>query len=133
MFIATGSLIFPAVFEAVLPPSKTRDSDILALSRGSSVITLLLYIQYLIFQLKTHPELFKPADSGCAVEVVPTSTTYISKKSALTCLALSTVAAGYCSDYLVDSVDDVVEATGLSKAFFGLIIIPLVGNAGTNL
>ncbi len=45
-------------------------------------------------------------------------------------LVISTVAVAVCSDYLVDSVDGFVETLGVSKAFIGLIIVPIVGNAG---
>jgi calcium/proton exchanger cax len=35
-----------------------------------------------------------------------------------------------CSDYLIDSIDGLVEASGVSRTFIGLIIVPIVGNAG---
>jgi Ca2+:H+ antiporter len=45
-------------------------------------------------------------------------------------LIIATVAVAACSDYLVDSVDGFVETLHVSRAFIGLIIVPIVGNAG---
>lgn len=47
----------------------------------------------------------------------------------LTVLAITTLLVSVCADYLVSSIDDIVESSGLSKTFIGLIIIPIVGNA----
>ena len=44
-----------------------------------------------------------------------------------------TVAVSFCSDYLVGSIDDVVESFGISKTFIGLILVPIVGNAGISM
>jgi Ca2+:H+ antiporter len=34
-----------------------------------------------------------------------------------------------CAEFLVDSIDGMVEGTGVSKKFVGLILLPIVGNA----
>lgn len=44
-------------------------------------------------------------------------------------LVLTTILVAICADYLVGSIDDIVESAGISKAFIGLILIPIVGNA----
>jgi len=49
--------------------------------------------------------------------------------SALTVLVVTTVLVAQCADYLVGSIDDLVETAHISKAFIGLILIPIVGNA----
>jgi Ca2+:H+ antiporter len=40
-----------------------------------------------------------------------------------------TVLVSLCADYLVSSIDSIVEETGMSKTFIGLILLPIVGNA----
>lgn len=45
-------------------------------------------------------------------------------------LVLATLGVAQCSDSLVDSIDGFVEALGVSRSFVGLIIVPIVGNAG---
>ncbi|QPG73946.1 hypothetical protein FOA43_001261 [Brettanomyces nanus] len=44
-------------------------------------------------------------------------------------LAITTLLVSICADYLVSSIDDIVETSGLSKTFIGLVVIPIVGNA----
>ncbi|GAT31039.1 plasma membrane calcium-transporting ATPase [Aspergillus luchuensis] len=45
-------------------------------------------------------------------------------------LIAATLGVTVCSDYLVEGVDGFVEAYGVSRAFLGLIVVPIVGNAG---
>jgi Ca2+:H+ antiporter len=45
-------------------------------------------------------------------------------------LLLATIGVSFCSDSLVDSIDGVVEVLHISRAFIGLIIVPIIGNAG---
>ncbi|KAH8173269.1 sodium/calcium exchanger protein [Sarocladium implicatum] len=53
--LAAASVIVPTVFDVA---SKTSISDVAKLSRGTSVILLLVYAAYLFFQLKTHSSVF---------------------------------------------------------------------------
>ncbi|KAL8359287.1 hypothetical protein RB598_007923 [Gaeumannomyces tritici] len=48
----------------------------------------------------------------------------------MTVLVAATVAVSVRSDCLVDSVDGFVANLNISKAFIGLIVVPIVGNAG---
>jgi Ca2+:H+ antiporter len=125
MFVATGSLILPAAFQAALPHDKTTSAQILALSRGTAIVLLIIYILYLFFQLKTHAHLYEEA--AAEEEAEPAA---IGPSVAATTLVLATVAIAVCSEYLVDSIDEVVKSSGLSKTFIGLILLPIVGNAG---
>jgi len=40
-----------------------------------------------------------------------------------------TILVAFCADFLVGSIDSIVEKTGMSKTFIGIILIPIVGNA----
>lgn len=44
-------------------------------------------------------------------------------------LIIVTVLVAVCADYLVGSIDSIVQKTGMSKTFIGLVLIPIVGNA----
>lgn len=44
-------------------------------------------------------------------------------------LVIVTIAVSVCADYLVDSIDSIVEKAHISKTFVGLILLPIVGNA----
>jgi Ca2+:H+ antiporter len=64
LFVA---LILPAAYHAsfAAPPGEGPSPDdgtkhgLLLISRGTSIILLLLYVAYLNFQLRTHPDLFR--------------------------------------------------------------------------
>jgi Ca2+:H+ antiporter len=47
-------------------------------------------------------------------------------------LAVSGVAAAFVSEWFVDALDPAVEALGISKAFTGLVIVAIAGNAVEN-
>ena len=47
-------------------------------------------------------------------------------------LAVSGVAAALVSDWFIDALDPAVEALGISKAFTGLVIVAIAGNAVEN-
>lgn len=44
-------------------------------------------------------------------------------------LVVVTIAVAVCAEYLVDSIDSLVETAHISKTFVGLILLPIVGNA----
>lgn len=54
------SLMLPTAFHATFKDVKEADSKVLPLSRGTSVILLLIYFLYLVFQLQSHSYLYAP-------------------------------------------------------------------------
>jgi len=157
MALATASLLIPAAFHASLPFPKKKngfpepgssDELILYFSRGVSIILLFVYLLYLLFSLKTHKVLF---EEDLTREEILNSTNnnntgrhssddvltgpkqeedqHLSMTGGLVVLLFTTILVSFCADYLVGSIDEIVETSGLSKTFIGLIIIPIVGNA----
>lgn len=53
----------------------------------------------------------------------------ISRSAAIILLLVSTGLVAACAEFLVESIDYLVENTNVSQAFIGLIILPIVGNA----
>ena len=53
-------------------------------------------------------------------------------QAAIVLLAVSGVAAAFVSDWFVHALDPAVEAIGISKAFTGLVIVAIAGNAVEN-
>lgn len=49
--------------------------------------------------------------------------------SAAAVLIVVTVLVAICAEFLVDSIDSLVETAHISKTFVGLILLPIVGNA----
>jgi Ca2+:H+ antiporter len=125
MVVSSATLIIPSVLYSTIS-SRTDDveASILSLSRTASVVLLSFYLVYLYFQLKSHAELFvddEPEEEG---------ERFLGPWSASIVLILATLGVTACSDRLVDSVDGLVERWHVSRAFLGLIVVPIVGNAG---
>lgn len=108
--------------------SKEKAQSILTLSRGTAIILLLLYVLYLVFQLRTHSNLFDAENPQEDEDGEPEEPT-IGPVAAIAVLVVTTVLVTVCADYLVDSIDDLVTTSGISRGFIGLILIPIVGNA----
>lgn len=126
MTVATSSLIIPATLYAVMDKSEAQDDNIMILSRGTSIILLLIYVAYLYFQLKSHAHLFDDAE---AQEQEGVEAEILGPWSAGAALVLVTLLVAICAEFLVDSIDSIVEEAHISKTFIGLILIPIVGNA----
>ena len=110
------------------PASIDKDKNILILSHGTAVILLILYILYLLFQLKTHADLFDEEENE-ETEGEEKEPEILSPPAAAVALVIITVLVAVCAEYLVDSIDSIVETAHISKTFIGLILLPIVGNA----
>ncbi|KAK5452027.1 hypothetical protein LTS15_007750 [Exophiala xenobiotica] len=70
----------------------------------------------------------EPGAEAATEEVVETKE-HLSRTSAIILLLSSTALVALCAEFLVGSIDYLVSNTGVSQAFVGLIILPIVGNA----
>ncbi|KAK3181707.1 Vacuolar membrane antiporter [Lecanicillium sp. MT-2017a] len=146
MTLSSASLVIPAALYGVMEQSGSADKNksILTLSRGTAIVLLLLYVLYLVFQLRTHSNLFdaeRQADAegrelhddaeegGAGAGAGEHEEAVLGPIAAAMVLVVTTVLVAICADYLVGSIDDIVESAHISKAFIGLILIPIVGNA----
>ncbi|PUU73533.1 Sodium/calcium exchanger protein-domain-containing protein [Tuber borchii] len=146
MAVATSSLIIPAaLYSTLIEPKEKQFKLILDLSRGTSVVLLILYVLYLGFQLGTHAFLFdaerKPgrsdndgaqresAESDDSDSLDEHQEALLSGVESVIVLVVVTVLVAICAEYLVGSIDEIVASSGISKTFIGLILIPIVGNA----
>lgn len=68
-----------------------------------------------------HPSL-PPDDSVTAKK-------HMSRTAAVIMLLMSTALVAVCAEFLVGSISHLVSTTGVSEAFIGLIVLPIVGNA----
>ena len=53
----------------------------------------------------------------------------MSIKAAIFMLLISTGLVAICADFMSDAIEPMVQSSGISQAFIGLIILPIVGNA----
>lgn len=134
MAVASASLIIPATLYAALSTSsKNAQDNILILSHGTSIILLVIYVMYLYFQLRSHAHLFEETNAsdaeGGGDSEEEEEERLLNPWAATVALIVVTILVAICADYLVGSIDDIVESTGMSKTFIGLVLIPIVGNA----
>jgi len=123
---ANMSLLSLSLIGFVLPTPFSEWSefdDVLSLkvSRLSALCLASMYFQLLLFQLKTHSYLLEGDGDG----EKPAIPFYV----ALFGLLFVTLMVTILSEYLVGSIDEFVQATGVSKTFVGMVILPIVGNA----
>jgi Ca2+:H+ antiporter len=121
LFLATIALLIPsAVYEAdaVAVTAFRRE-----LSLGIALLLLVAYALSLLFQFKTHRELFASAEAGEHDEAPwPLGL-------ALAVLGGVTVLIALVSEIFVGSVQFAALAFGMTPAFVGFIIVALVGGA----
>ncbi|OQE44513.1 hypothetical protein PENCOP_c002G04521 [Penicillium coprophilum] len=128
MVVSSATLIIPSVLYSTIPSkSQEVEASVLSLSRAASVVLLTFYLVYLYFQLKSHSELFVDDKQE---EEEEEEARVLGPWSASIILILATLGVTVCSDRLVDSVDGFVDKWHVSRAFIGLIVVPIVGNAG---
>lgn len=128
MAVSCASLIIPATLYAALKTSKDEtDKNILLLSHGTAIILLILYLLYLYFQLYSHHDLFDDVEANNSDE--DEAGQILSPVAAGVALVVVTVMVAVCAEFLVDSIDSIVETAHISKTFIGLVLLPIVGNA----
>ncbi|KAM3552699.1 hypothetical protein MY1884_007069 [Beauveria asiatica] len=132
---------------------------IVSFSRATSIVLLLIYLAYLYFQHKTHRSLFEDGQDGDddddaasdhSDDLVSTSQPLSQGEAARDCengadlhstpsmqdisivlltLVLSSLAIGKCAYNIVQRLDEIVKAFGVSQTFISLVIVPLASNA----
>lgn len=132
LILASAALIIPATLFTVLSGSSTdTEKTMLMLSHGTAIILLILYVLYLVFQLRTHAGLFNAEhEAGTDTdEDHNPEEPQMGPFAATIVLIATTLLVAFCAEYLVDSIDALVEKVNISKTFIGLILLPIVGNA----
>ncbi|KAI0075271.1 calcium/proton exchanger [Panus rudis PR-1116 ss-1] len=110
------------------------------LSRGASILLLLVYVTFLVFQLKTHKHLFKESDQSTQNSQHSNQSSnepvdqeeqvaHMNTISAGLGLLIVTLVTSFCADWLVASIEETSERYHIPKPFIGLILLPIVSNA----
>jgi Ca2+:H+ antiporter len=124
----TTTLLLLAIFIIVLLGLSDRVGDRasehqVAISAIGAVCLLSVYAVWLWGYLRGPGA--EPAIEQSAHDTLPL-------RVAIGLLALAGVGAAFVSDWFVDAIDPAVEALGISKAFTGLVIVGIAGNAVEN-
>jgi Ca2+:H+ antiporter len=119
--LAVVALVFPALFHGLHHEASARVSE-LRMSEAVAVVLLITYACSLLFTLKTHSRMF-------GAEAHPLDGPVWSVGRAFLVLGGATVGVAVESELLVHAATAATDAVGLSTAFLGLIVIPIIGNA----
>lgn len=120
-----GSLLLLALAGMAIPEfysSSTDGTNIISLSHYTAILLLLVYILQLLFQFRTHTEIY--AASSHHDEVIE-----MSYRNAVTLLVVSTIFVSWMAEILVGSISHAAEEYHLPTLFIGVILVPLFGNA----
>ncbi|MFL2985240.1 MAG: calcium/proton exchanger [Candidatus Poseidoniaceae archaeon] len=123
-----GSLLLLAVVAFIIPSavhhSGGSDVDIEKLSRYAAIVLLAIYGLALLFQLKTHSDIFA-TEAGHGTHEDPMMT----NKDAWTLLLMATALVGWMAHILVHSLEAAVDEWNMPELFIGVILLPFFGNA----
>ncbi|HEY1872227.1 MAG TPA: calcium/proton exchanger [Chitinophagaceae bacterium] len=122
LFIVCIALLVPTI--VVKTKNDSESLPIGNISLGISIILLVVYILSLIFSLKTHVDFFKSVEQEGGEHE-----DHWSLPVSATVLAISAICIAVVSEIFVEAVGEAATSIGLSQAFVGFIIIPLVGAA----
>jgi Ca2+:H+ antiporter len=125
----TATLLLLAVFIISLLGVSTRGGgtttdNAVTISAIGAVLLLGVYVVWLWSYLRSEPK-----SEVAAAELAHGALPF---RAAVVLLAISGVAAALVSDWFVDALDPAVQKLGISKAFTGLVIVAIAGNAVEN-
>ena len=125
--LVSMSMLLLAVLAFAVPTILATSDDsvtggqVLSLSRFASVAILFSYVAYLVFQLYSHCD---PRD----IDTVD-YTSSMSVAASTGVLLITTSLVAVCSECIVSCIEGVVHQWGVSQAFIGVVLLPVIGNA----
>lgn len=123
-----GSLLLLAVVAFIIPSavhhSGGTDIDVEVLSRYTAIVLLAIYGLALLFQLKTHADVFA-TEAGHGTHENPVMT----NKDAWALLLIATALVAWMAHILVHSLEAAVNEWNMPELFIGVILLPFFGNA----
>ena len=127
MLLSVASLAIPSAFQK---GAGAAQSASFTLNLVIAFLLLLMYFLFLVFTLRTHPELFSARDTTSGHE--EHTHTWSMQRAFLTLIGASVLAA-FLSEVLVSSAEGAGKSLGMSQAFIGLICVAVVGGAAESL
>ena len=128
MTLGCFTMVVPAAYygsqmDTSVPVSESSaQAGLLFISRGTSLILLIVYAGFIAFQLRTHSYLYAQEEEEDQQE-------HMTPLSAIVALFIITLITSFNADFLVSAIDDVANEYKISKVFIGIVLLPIVGNA----
>jgi Ca2+:H+ antiporter len=121
----------PAIIQDVL------NAKVLSVSRIASIFLIIAYLIYIFFQMRTHHGIFdavleadEAADRDRHIDLKKPKLTFT---ECIVALTISVALVTLIAISLVEQIPNIVEQRGVSDAFMGLILVPLVEKAAEHL
>ncbi|CAI0424203.1 unnamed protein product [Linum tenue] len=127
LFLGLLCQLLPLLFRVAGGYTTVTTVAALQLSRASSIVMLVAYVVYIVFQLWTHRQLFEADEE--AGEGQEEETPVIGFWSGFVWLVGMTIVIALLSEYVVATIEDASNSWGLSVSFISIILLPIVGNA----
>ena len=127
LVLAVIALSVPSLFNHTLAGAALSPNAIESISLGVAAVMIILYILTLLYSLRA-ARAVSPSPALPAADAPSWSV-----RTALIVLAVVTLAVVWLSEILVNTVEPVTVALGLSEFFIGIILIPIIGNVAEHL
>jgi Ca2+:H+ antiporter len=127
MFLAVVGLVIPAIYAQI--SQHKHPEHIESLSLDISAILMLTYAASLVFSLRSHRHLFRPAVEPSMDEEHGPGW---SLARSIGTLVGAAVLIAVVAEFLVGAVEAAGAAFGLGDVFMGVVVLALVGNAAEN-
>ncbi len=124
VILAFMALAIPSLFDSTFVAKEAFSSELL-LSEGIALILIALYAGSVIYALRTEDDAME--------EAVEHHEPQWTMGVAVAVLAASTAGIVIMSEFLVSTVEPVVQQLGWSELFVGVIIVPIIGNVAEHL
>lgn len=124
MFIAVVSLALPSMYEKLFATAGPIIEQH-KLNVGLAVVLAALYVLYLVFMVRTHPEDFASVGGDKGGE----HGDRWSLGRSVAVLVGASVVAAFLSEILVGAAEGTAEVLGLSAPFVGIVLLASVGGA----
>lgn len=132
MMITAVTMLLPTALYSTFPVSEI-DDRVLYFSRGTSLVLLALYGGYLYFYLGTHKHLFLSNEIEASDDenngVSSSAANKASLASSIIRLTTAVAATVFCTELLLESVDNMAQTLGVSEVFIAIVFIPIASNS----
>eukprot|EP00927_Polykrikos_kofoidii_P082281 TRINITY_DN813_c0_g1_i3.p1 TRINITY_DN813_c0_g1~~TRINITY_DN813_c0_g1_i3.p1 ORF type:complete len:480 (-),score=100.03 TRINITY_DN813_c0_g1_i3:107-1447(-) len=100
----------------------------LPVSRACSIVIMISYVAFIVFQLFTHKETMAEQEGDGDDDEEEGSNT-LSFACSLGLLFGATVVVAFASELLTASLESALSSSGMSTGFVSIVLLPIVGNA----
>uniref|UniRef100_A0A5B6ZRJ7 Vacuolar cation/proton exchanger n=1 Tax=Davidia involucrata TaxID=16924 RepID=A0A5B6ZRJ7_DAVIN len=122
--------MLPLLFRYAGNSAAVTANPILQMSRVSSIVMLIVYFAFLVFQLWTHRQLFEAQEEEDQDDdLISEEAPVIGFWSGFVWLVGMTAVIALLSEYVVGTIEAASESWGISVSFISIILLPIVGNA----